>query len=273
MKILIPTDFSKLSKVAVLYAAAIAKKLKAELVLLNVVFIDAPPRAAVAMKVTTIEDAMADNAKQDCIQLINELKKVNKNLNVSYEIIRGYPVEDVVEVYAKHHEIDLVIMGTKGASGLTKVLIGSNAAAVINKSTMPVITIPENARFNGIKRIVYSSDMHKTIPEMQTLIPFARLFGASIFILHVTPVNSKRKIDIVKIKKDIISKFDFKDVSIHVLINNEITDGIDEFIADVKTDMLTMFTHDLTFLEKLFGKSVTREMSFHTGIPLLTIKK
>ena len=53
----------------------------------------------------------------------------------------------------------------------------------------------------------------------------------------------------------------------------EITDGIDASIADVKADMLTMFTHDLTFLEKLFGKSVTREMAFHTGIPLLTIKK
>ena len=273
MKILIPTDFSKLSKVAVHYAATIAKKLKAELVLLHVIFINAPPRAAVAMKVKTIEDAMADNAKQDSTQLINELKKENKNLIVSYEIIRGYPVEDVVEVYAKHHEIDLVITGTKGASGLTKVLIGSNAAAVINKSTIPEITVPEHARFNGIKRIVYSSDMHETFPEMQTLIPFARLFGAAIFILHVMPVNSKRKIDIVKIKKDIISKFDFKDVSIHVSINNEITDGIDGFIADVKADILTMFTHDLTFSDMLFGKSVTCEMAFHTGIPLLIIKK
>ena len=78
MKILVPTDFSKLSKVAVHYTAAIAKKLKAELVLLNVIFIDAPPRAAVAMKVKTIEDSMADNAKQDSIQLINELKKEKK---------------------------------------------------------------------------------------------------------------------------------------------------------------------------------------------------
>jgi len=273
MKILIPTDFSKLSKVAVLYAVAIAKKLNAELVLLNVIFIDAPPRASVAMKIKTIEDAMADNAKQDIIQLINELKKENKSLNVSYEIIRGYPVEDVVEVYAKHHEIDLVIMGTKGASGLTKVLIGSNAAAVVNKSTIPVIAVPKHARFNGIKRIVYSSDMHETIPEIQALIPFARLFGAEIFILHVIPDYSKQKIDTAKIRKDIISKFDFKDVSIHVLLNNEIKDGIDEFIADVKADMLTMFTHNLTFFEKLFGKSVTREMAFHTWIPLLTIKK
>ena len=53
----------------------------------------------------------------------------------------------------------------------------------------------------------------------------------------------------------------------------EITDYIDGFITFVKADILTMFTHDLTFFEKLFGKSVTREMAFHTGIPLLTIKK
>ena len=56
-------------------------------------------------------------------------------------------------------------------------------------------------------------------------------------------------------------------------LKTEITDGIDEFIADVKVDMLTMFTHVLTFSDKLFGKSVNREMAFYTGILLLTIKK
>jgi len=53
----------------------------------------------------------------------------------------------------------------------------------------------------------------------------------------------------------------------------EITNGIDEFSADAKADMLIMFTHDLTFSDKLFGKSVTREMAFYTRITLLTIKK
>ena len=53
----------------------------------------------------------------------------------------------------------------------------------------------------------------------------------------------------------------------------EITDGIDEFMVDVKAIMLTMFTYDLTFSDMLFGKSVTCEMAFHTGIPLLIIKK
>ena len=53
----------------------------------------------------------------------------------------------------------------------------------------------------------------------------------------------------------------------------DITDDIDEFIADINANMLTMFKRELTFFEKLFGKSVTREMDFHTRLPLLTIKK
>jgi len=56
-------------------------------------------------------------------------------------------------------------------------------------------------------------------------------------------------------------------------LKTDITDDIDEFIADINADMLTMFKRDLTFFEKLFGKSVTREMAFHTWTPLLTIKK
>jgi len=53
----------------------------------------------------------------------------------------------------------------------------------------------------------------------------------------------------------------------------EITDYIDGFITFVKADILTIFTHDLTFFEKFFGKSVTHKMAFHASIPLLTIKK
>ena len=91
MKILIPTDFSKLSRVAVHYAVKIAKKLDAEIVLLNVIFISTPPRAMVALKIKAIEDAMVDNAKQDSVQLIQELKAENKGkLNISFKIIKGF---------------------------------------------------------------------------------------------------------------------------------------------------------------------------------------
>jgi nucleotide-binding universal stress UspA family protein len=272
MKILIPTDFSKLSQVAVHYAVKMAKKLDAEIVLLNVIFISAPPRAMVAVKVRAIEDSMVDNAKQDSMQLIKEKKAENKGkLNISYEIIKGYPVEDVVESYAIHNNIDLIIMGTKGATGLTKVLIGSNAAAVINNSDIPVITIPEFARFNNLKHIVYATDFLNLNKELKMILPLAQLFDATIHILHIVPSESKKKIN----TKTIVDKLQIKypKITFHVSINDDIMEGIDEYNAYIKADMLAMFTHDLTFFEKLFGKSVTRQMAFHTWMPLLTIKK
>ncbi len=273
MKILIPTDFSKPSKVAVQYAAAMAKKLKSELVLLHVVYIIAPPRVAVASMMNSLDDAMKESAERESHELINELKTVNKNLKVSYEIIRGGTIVDEVQAYTQQNDIDLIIMGTKGASGLSKVLIGSTAAAVVSESNIPVMIVPEYARFNGIKRIVYASDMSEAEEELQTLIPFARLFGAKIYILHVMTSDSSQKMDTLKIQKDFVRKYKFEDVSVHVSKNDEITEGIDEFIADINADMLSMFTHEFSFFEKLFGKSVTRQMAFHTRIPLLAIKK
>ena len=162
-------------------------------------------------------------------------------------------------------------MGTKGATGLTKVLIGSNAAAVINSSDIPVITVPEFARFNNLKHIVYATDILNLNKELKMIVPFAKLFDATIHILHIVSLKSKKKIN----TKNIVDKLKiiYPKITFHVAINDQILEEIDEYTADIKADMLVMFTHDLTFFEKLFGKSVTRQMAFHIWIPLLTIKK
>jgi len=272
MKILIPTDFSKLSQVAVHYATKMAHQLEAEIILLHVVYINAPPRAVVSIKVETIENAMVENAKEDGNKIINNLKaEVNGNLNIRFEIIKGAPVEDVVETYANHHNIDLIIMGTKGATGIAKVLIGSNAVAIINKSKIPVITVPEFTRFNQLKSIVYATDMINLQKEFKMIVPLAKLFNATIHILHVVAVNSKKKFDTNSIMEKLLSVY--QKVVFHISINDNILEGIDEYIANTKSDMLAMFTHNLTFFEKLFGKSATRQMAFHSYTPLYSIKK
>ncbi len=272
MKILIPTDFSKLSKVAVNYAAKIAMELDAELVLLNVLFLDAPPRASMSLK--SVEDVLKGNAEIDSVQLINELKEQHKgNLNITHKIILGNPVEDIVENYAVHNGIDLIIMGTKGATGLEKYIIGSNAAGVISNSSIPVITVPEHARFNGLKHIVYATDMWDLNIEAKALVPLAQLFNSTIHIVHIIEPNSKKNIEIKTITTDLISELNYTKIKFKVVINDDIINGIDEYIADIKADLLAMFTRELTFFEKLFGKSVTRQMAFHSWIPMISFKK
>ncbi len=274
MKILVPTDFSKLSKVAVLYAAQMAKSLDAEITLLHAVYIEAPPRAQAAMKERQIVDAMVDNAMQDFVQLSNEIKKeVGYVVKVTPQIVKGHPVEDVVVNFAHHNDIDLIIMGTKGASGIKKVLMGSNAAATISRSTIPVITVPEHSRFKPIKNIIYATDMQSLEHEVNSIIPLAELFNATINILHVLSPDSTTKINKAQIKKDIINKYKYPHITVHVSINDDVAEGIDEYIVQAKADMLAMFTRELTFFQKLFGKSITREMAFHTWVPLLAFKK
>ncbi|MDO8367580.1 MAG: universal stress protein [Saprospiraceae bacterium] len=273
MKILVPTDFSKLSNTASHYAAKMANKLNAEVVLIHVVHLNSPPRAQVALRVKEIEDKMVDNAKQDCIQLANELKSEFSAPEVSYKIIKGFPVEDVIENYAVHNRIDFIVMGTKGASGLQKVLIGSNAAAVITSSSIPVIIVPEHARFNGIEKIVYASDVDKTETELNMLIKFAELFGAAIHLIHVLPPASENKIDVLKMEVDIKKKFKYPSISVQIILNDDILYGINEYVADQKADMIAMFTQRHSFFDKLFGMSITRQMAFHTWTPMLSIKK
>ena len=185
----------------------------------------------------------------------------------------GYPVEDVIETFVQHNNIDLIIMGMKGSSGLKKMLIGSTAAAVMGNSHIPVIIVPEHSPFKTIKNIVYASDMIAISKEIKILVQFAKLFNSSIHVLHIVSTISKKKIDTVRIKSDLISKFKYPHISFKIAMNDDVINAIDKHITDVKADVLAMFTHEPTFFEKLFGKSVTREMAFHSWIPILAIKK
>lgn len=161
-------------------------------------------------------------------------------------------------------------MGTKGASGF---LLGSNAATVISNSSVPVLTVPEHSRFNGINEIVCASELQNTSEEINALIPFARLFNAHINVVHAASYTSRRKFNTDLLKKELVTKSKYRRISVEVIRHEDIIVALNEAIANTKAGLLVMFTHKLNFFEKIFGRSVTRQMAFHTWTPLLTIKK
>ena len=274
MKILVPSDFSNSSNNAALYAAKFARKINAEIILFHVIHFEHPPMVQVFESIEhTIEEISVSDASRDCVLLVDELKSKVKGLQISFTVIPGFPIEDVIENYATANSIDLIIIGTKGANGLQKVFFGSKAVAIINKSSIPVITVPEHSSFNNVELIVYASDMHKTRSEIQKIIPLAKLLDASIDILHVLPSNSKKKIDTASVKNNLIKKYKYQKISFHIAHNGDIIEGINKFIVDVKADILAMYTHEIGFFENFFKTSFSREEAFHSLIPLLTLKK
>ncbi len=274
MKILVPCDFSINSNNAALYAAKFGKKVNAEIILFHIVHFEHPPMVQVSGAVEQkIENIRLSNASNDCVLLVNDLKSKVKEVQISFKVIPGFPIADVIENYSKTNQIDLIIMGTKGASGFTKVLFGSNAVSVINKSSIPVITVPESSRFSNVKLIVYASDLDNMQSEIKKIIPLAKLFDAEIDILHVLPQDSDKKIDIVRIKNGLIEKYEYQKVLFHIAHNNNILEGINGFVVEVKADILAMYTQEIGFLESFFKTSISRDEAFHSYIPLLTLKK
>lgn len=274
MKILVPTDFSKPASVAIRYAAEFAQHTGAELVLFHALSIEGPPHAMAAMKTNQILEAMEDGAKNDLIVKMHELRKMEgPPVNVSYKLVTGHPVQDMIGHYLQHHPVDLIVMGTKGASGMKKVLMGSNSAAVIGKIDVPVITVPEHARFKPVQHLVYASDLNDIGGEMETLIRFCRGFDASIHILHIHSTAAPVGLDREALKNELRTKYDYTKLTLDFRESENVEEAIEDFIADTHADMLAMFTHQPTFLERLFGKSVTRELAFHSMIPLLSFKK
>lgn len=272
MKILTPTDFSALSKVAVQYAIRLAEKLNAEVILLAVVNTNSYAHTSINWK--KLEDEMITIAQQDANQLIAEIKaEMGDSVKVSYENILGFPVEDMIENFVVNNDIDMIVMGTKGATGVKKVLMGSNAAAIIDNSSVPVIAVPGETSFTAIRKIVYSSDLVNASEEIQTLAMFADLFDAEIQVLHVLPTDSAKQIDVEKTLSELIRTAKYEKISFHILKNDHIAEEVDAFVVHHKADMLAMFTHKLDFYEKLFGRSVTRQMAFHAHVPLLTFNK
>jgi len=272
MKILIPTDFSPLSKIAIEYAVGLSKDIKLHLVLLHVVDTNRPAMARLSSR--KLEEAIKMSSEQDMIELIKTIKKENShNPKISTKIIYGASIEKEVEAFALKNNIDIICIGTKGASGLKKVIIGSNAAAIIENSSIPVLTIPEYARYRGVDNIVYSSDLENLDEEFEIIIPFAKLMKAWIHILHINEDNANFDEDFQKQEKRLRTLFSYKKIKVKELKATSVVQGINQYIADVDADMVTMFTHHTNLFEKLFRKSVTQNTALQTTTPLLTFQK
>lgn len=272
MTLLVPSDFSPPSRIAVFYAAELAKSLHANVIMVAV--INPNPTSETLLHTKKLEEEMIAAFSQDAEELTHEIReKVAYPPSIEFHTATGFPIDEVIDGLVKKYNADMIVMGSKGATGLKKVLLGSNAVAIINNSTVPVAVIPENATFAPLKRIVYATDMNSYREETKTVAMFASLFDAQVKILHVLRGDSARVVDADSIVNELIGLTNYDKISFEIMRGDDIAEAVDTFVTQTDADLLAMFTHHLDFYEKLFGRSVTRRLAFHTRVPLLTFNK
>lgn len=272
LNILVLTDFSPLSMVAVEYAGKISHKLEAEYSIVNIVRLDGLPKSNMRLK--SIEKSMIEGAKQEGEKLVHELQKNARiGSRISFQALKGHTVADFVQRYVKKNPTDLVVMGTQGATSLKKFRLGGTAVSVIELCPVPVLVIPKWAVFKDFGTVVYASDLKNIQKELDTIVPFARIFNSAVHMVHVVPAIDK-SVELLKSETDkLIQKANYDKLDFRVIIDEDVPEAIDGFIKSSKADLLTTFTHELSLYEKLFGLSVTRTLAYQGNIPLLAFKR
>lgn len=274
MKILVPTDLSPLARVAASYAAHLSVKLNAQLVVMNVMQIDQPTRLLSEYTSDDLIEPRRKARENEVQQLVKELRaEIGEGLNVVSTVEKQGPLEETINSVALHFGCDLIVMGTKGASGLKKVLFGSNTAAVINHSPIPVLAVPEHAVFHGYAQVVYASDMKNLFREFAILLPLLQLFDAAVQVVHVYQPDNRPQINELTMAENLQKELKYPKISCHYVGAADVKSGIEYHLNGRSADILAMFSGKRNFFERIFEKSNTRDQVFQSRVPLLTFNK
>jgi len=274
--ILLPTDFSKNSINAIKYAVELFKNEVCEFYVINIqkassfVSDDLMTMTSSA----TIYHTLIDIAKKSIKNVINDLKEdYNNDLHEFYSIVDYDNFVDGINQACESRHIDLIIMGTKGASGAEKVLFGSNTARVMQRSSTPVLAIPDGCKFNGLDKIAFTSNysIKYNKEDLKALLDISNLYKSSIDILHVTTED-----DLTPNQEDNRAFLDayFGKLK-HEFINLEETDifkAIQDYIKENDIKVLAMTSRHHSFLERLFTKHLVETFAFKIDIPFLVME-
>lgn len=270
-KILIPVDFSQVSRKALEYAGILARKTELEVTLLHT--INAPyiaaqhPEGFNEQAMETARQAAAEDLKQWCEEFSNH------QMHCQGLIRDGFVVDSVLDA-VKETFADLVILGTTGASGWVGNLIGSNASAILNRITKPVLLIPHEATVSEFKNILYATQLEEVESEvLQRVFEFAGIFGSTVDLIKI---NTEYQLDVFNdenIIKHLHTLFPDNAFNVYKESANTTVKGIEHYLETNHADLIIMTTSRQSFIERLFNGSVTRQMALHTHIPLLVYHK
>lgn len=268
--ILVPVDFSEVSTNAVQYAAAIALKMNASILLLHTyhageVTLD-PHEHRKSKQVSEI----VDESNHHMSILVTSIEKTG--IRADYLTEFG-PLISVMTDVIREKKISLVVMGTSGSKGYLDVLFGTKAYRIIEHVNCPVIAIPAEFNFRSMDNIVFATDFHDNdISVMRFLADFAALFNASIRIIHVAKMNgisSKEELMLEKFRRETMEKISYRQITFEIFNGGNVADELENYILETGADLLVMSTHHRGPFDHLFESSKTRKVAMKAHIPLL----
>lgn len=266
-KIIVPIDFSDTSINAARYAIEMAKKIEGSSLILYHVYSD------ISFSTLTSSDSHSRQMVSEA-----ELKELRGRISGDYEniscVAEPGSFVDELATYALGNHIDMVVMGITGSSKITQVFMGTNTMNVIRNISCPVMIIPPEASFNGLKKIVFTSDFK----DVARTTPFTVIknimdtFHPHLDILNVDSEHFVELTDEFKIEKEAMEdKLGEYKPEFSFIRAYDFLEGISTFVENRNSDAIVTVPRKHTLFNQLFVTSNTKKLAYHSKVPIIAI--
>lgn len=203
-----------------------------------------------------------------------EEKYADRKFKLSVKFKTGNAFKSISESIIEEKP-DLVVMGSKGASGIEEVLIGSNTEKVVRTASCPVITIKSAVASTSIKKIVFASDFKNESEKVAArIMRLQELFGAQLYLVVVnTPASFETTRESISRIKSYAKKYNMTNVKAEIYNSRSEESGIIEFAEDIDADLIAMATHGRTGFLHLITGSIAEDVVNHAKRPVWTFKE
>ena len=272
--IIVPTDFSDQAADALKFAVDMAKQSNGEIWLAHVVELpmSADPMITTSLYVddSIVKDSIA-RAQKGFDKLTSKHRASGVKINTSVEF--GSPTMAILNMI-EEKKADGVVMGTKGASGLKEVFIGSNTEKIVRGSKVPVISIPRSAKIGSIKNIVFPNSLREGNEKLILAVKdLQNFFKATLHVVFVnTPALFKRDYETIGRLNTYAKRYMLKNFELHVYNDISEQEGTMNFAQDIDADMIALGTHGRHGIAHLFSGSIAEDLVNHVQCPLWTYR-
>jgi len=263
--ILLPTDFSENSIRAINYAIKLFGTDDVKYTVLNTYKIY---NTRAGLSSTNLKKEMEAIAEEELQELKSEIKKNFPEIVIKLRDDFG----NMIDVLSKlsNRDYDLIVMGTKGASGVKEMFLGSNTWDVIEHVNIPLIAVPFEAEKLNIENIAVAIDTaeYSSKEKFERLIELAKKHNATVTFLRIDSPKENSSIQ----QNQITEWFQGVNVNFSWVKNEDIEKGIINYIHSSDCDLLVVVNRKKSFWENLFHSSLTKKLAFHSDVPLMTLK-
>ncbi len=277
--ILFPTDFSENAWNALLYAQQLFRDTKCNFYVLHVSDFTSYPVIPVSLEkqgASQLEEFTVPS-KEQLHEWMSKIGSVNTNAKHKFYGIHefGFFLE-AIKKNVTDKSIDLIIMGTKGVSGLRQRIIGTNAGDVITKVKCNTLIIPRGATYASPQEVAFPTDYnlfysHKILEALTEMLEFCK---GSIRVMNV----SKKNKELTKAQKknqeyllDYLKDSFPLNHSFHTITNQNVNAAIQCFAESRNLDMIFMVAKNLNFLQHILFDSLVEKISFNISVPFFVI--